>query len=668
MTTILVVDDEEDIQPVFLGKFRSKIQQGVYQFRFATNGRAAIEKIRQESDIDLVLLDINMPELDGLSVLAQLPSINPFLGTVIISAYDDMSNIRQAMNRGAFDFICKPIDFADMELTIEKTVHHIRQLRETDHLKLIDALKTRFFDNITHELRTPLTLILSPIQQLIQRYPAPPDLSNGLRNVERHGQQLLQLINQLLDLAKMESGHLTLMQTDGNLSDFVRQIVRAFEPLAQQKGLALSYESQLVSLYAFDTGKLERIVHNLLSNALKFTQQGNINVRVTHHDTGVQLVVADTGMGIVPEKLTYIFNRFYQVEPNNPAHKSEYISNPGTGIGLSLVKELAELMGGRVEVQSVPYGMDQPSGTTFTVNLPLYPTSSDTDGTTSLEPGLPITTPYNISVPVLSQTVSDKGKPLVLVVEDNQELCAFISGELAESCRIMTANDGIEGWEIARNELPDVVLTDIMMSGLDGFELTRRLKANAETDHIAVLMLTAKTAQSSRMEGLQTGADDYIAKPFHLDELKLKLNNLLDRQLKLREHYHDELILSENMVAAESVKDSFVHALNNLIEARLDDSTFGVDELAKEVGMSRRTLHRKLTALVNMPVAVFIRQYRLKRAVQFMRLGNNVSQAAYMVGYESPAHFSTVFKEFFGRTPTDYLSNPNPTRAILNTR
>ncbi|SOD82464.1 response regulator [Spirosoma fluviale] len=667
ITTILVVDDEEDIQPIFLGKFRSKIQQGVYQFRFAHNGREALAKIEQEPDIDLVLLDINMPELDGLSVLAQLPSLNPLLGTVIVSAYDDMSNIRQAMNRGAFDFVCKPIDFADMELTIEKTVHHIRQLRETDHLKLIDALKTRFFDNITHELRTPLTLILSPMQQLIQRYPTPPDLSNGLRNVERHGQQLLQLINQLLDLAKLESGHLTLLQTVGDLGDFIEQIVMAFEPIANQKRLTLSYECQLTSLYSFDTGKLERIVHNLLSNAIKFTPEGNIHIQVTEHNNGVRLAVTDTGIGIVPEKLTYIFNRFYQVEPGNPVHKAVYVSNPGTGIGLSLVKELTELMGGQVHVQSVPHGIDQPSGTTFTVDLPLSPALNDTTESITLEPGLLVGSAYNVPLEVPVYNSSDQDKPLVLVVEDNQELGTFVSGELADTYRIITANNGIEGWEIARNELPDIVLTDIMMPGLDGYELTRRLKSNPDTDHIAILILTAKTAQSSRIEGFQTGADDYINKPFHVDELKLKLHNILDRQRKLREHYHRELIQSENTVAAESVKDSFVHTLNKLIEAQLDDTTFGVDELAKEAGMSRRTLHRKLTALINMPVNAFIRQYRLKRALHFMRQGNNVSQAAYMVGYESPAHFSTAFKEFFGKTPSDYLANQNPVRAVSNT-
>ncbi|AUD03666.1 response regulator [Spirosoma pollinicola] len=646
-TTILVVDDEEDLQPLFLGKFRTKIQQNVYAFRFATNGLEALKKIRQEPDIDIVLLDINMPELDGLTVLAQLPALNPLLGTVIISAYDDMENIRVAMNRGAFDFICKPIDFSDLEVTIEKTVQHIRQMRETNQLKVVDALKTRFFDNITHELRTPLTLILSPVEQLIQRYREPFDLQEGLRSIERHGQLLLQLINQLLDLAKLESGHLTLVQSAANLGDFIGQVVRAFEPIAQQKQLRLSYECQLTSLFYFDPNKVERIIHNLLSNALKFTKEGSIHVRLASHKDRIQLTVLDTGIGIAPEKLTYVFNRFYQVE------SSTYVSTPGTGIGLSLVKELAELMGGSVSVYSVPYGMDQPSGTTFLVDLPLSPVLNHEVETTQPAPALPVESSFGSPV---THPSSEKDKPLILVVEDNQELCTFISVELAQSYRIITANDGIEGWEIARNELPDVILTDIMMPGLDGYELTRRLKINPETDHIAVLMLTAKVSQPSRIDGFQHGADDYITKPFHIDELKLRLHNLLDRQRKLREHYYNQLTHSENTVATEAQKDSFIHTLNKFIEARLDDRAFGVDELASEIGMSRRTLHRKLTTLVNMPATVFIRQYRLKRAVQLMRQGNNVSEAAYMVGYESPAYFSTVFKDFFEKTPSEYMT------------
>jgi signal transduction histidine kinase/AraC-like DNA-binding protein len=670
MTTILVVDDEVDVEPLLQSWFRRKIQQKTYRFRFAHNGREALTMIQADpTSIDLVLLDINMPEMDGLTLLSELLNYSSMLAAVMVSAYGDMNNIRTAMNRGAFDFVTKPIDFADLEVTIEKTASYVRQLRESQQLKVISELKTRFFDNITHEFRTPLTLILSPVEKLLQRHHEPADLHTGLLTVERNAQQLLRLINQLLDLAKLESGHLAVTPRAGDLADFVGQIINAFRPVANEQGLALNYETNLTDFYLFDAEKIEQIVYNLVANALKFTHSGEVSIYLRQGGLGVQLRVVDTGIGIAAEKLTYIFNRFYQVIPSpvdqyqgNEAGKLTTFINSGTGIGLALVKELAELMNGTVAVQSaVGDEADSPSGTIFTVELPLPIVAGQLGSVAPFRPAMRV---IDWSGPTLnSSAISDESdadqqdKPLVLVVEDNAELCAFLAGELATMYRVMTATDGTMGLQLAQSELPDLVLTDVMMPGMDGYELTHRLKTEPATDHIAVVMLTAKTAQPSRIEGLQQGADDYIGKPFHLDELHLRIHNLLVRQQTLRAHYQERLTQADVPFQgqSETMTDKFLQKLYGLIELHLDDSQFGVEELAHEVGMSRRTLYRKLTAVANLTINDFMRQYRLKRGIQFLREGHNVSETAYLIGYESPAHFTTIFKEFYHKTPSEFI-------------
>lgn len=704
MTTILVVDDEVDLESLLTGWFRRQVRQGQYQFHFARNGLEALALLRAEPGIDIVLLDINMPEMDGLTLLGELPALNPLLRAVMVSAYGDMDNIRAAMNQGAFDFVCKPINFTDLTVTIEKTAEHVRQLRESHQLKVIDELKTRFFDNITHEFRTPLTLILSPVERLLQDY-QDDALRRGLQLVERNARQLLRLINQLLDLTKLEAGYLTLSPGAGDLGDFVGQIVQVFANLAEERGLQLTYHTDLTGFYLFDAEKIEQIVYNLIANAIKFTPAGRVSVRLTaglpadspavtpgadaktgealnaepavvngsRSDSGVlpvRLVVADTGIGIAPEKLPHIFNRFYQVAPgagaglplNEPALT---YTHPGTGIGLALVKELTELMGGRVTVSSsgrqpINHPAVAQTGTTFTVELPLQPAVNVglDEPPLSYRPAGVATVravPTKLAGDWPSSDDQAEDRPLVLVVDDNDELRAFVAGELASRYRVLTAANGQEGWQVAKAELPDLVLSDVVMPGMDGYTLTQHLKNDSATDHIAVVLLTAKAAPPSRIEGLQQGADDYLTKPFPIAELHLRLHNLLTRQQTLRTYYHKQFANPEIPFQPETVTDKFLLRANELLEAHLDDSRFGVEEFAHGIGMSRRTLHRKLTAVANLTTNDFIRQYRLKRGAELLRKGHNVSETAYRVGYESPAYFTTVFKEFYQKTPTEFM-------------
>ncbi len=517
--------------------------------------------------------------------------------------------------------------------------------REAEQLRALDEAKTRFFSNITHEFRTPLSLILTPVERLLSHPTDPATLHRTLTTVQRNAQHLLRLINQLLDLARLEAGGMKVVLVRGDLAQFVGECVETFRETAEGKGLALAFTPEgTLNPVLFDAGKVEKIVVNLLANAVKFTPTGRVSVGLVGSADAVRLTVADTGIGIPGAQLPQIFNRFFQVD-DSPTRTHE-----GTGIGLALVRELVELLGGTITVASQPE-----RGTTFTVtwplpspevNAPSGPAEKQTVGV--VEPGPPT------ELPVHSTETNAPEKPLVLVAEDNADLRAFLAESLAPDFRVVAAPDGLTAWQLALDELPEVVVSDLMMPGLDGYELTRRLRHDARTAHIPVVLLTARAAHESRMEGLRHGADEYLSKPFHADELHLRLRNLLTRQARLRQHYQTQLTRPDAPFQPETVEDEFLKTLYAQLERHLDDSAFGVQELATQLAMSRRTLHRKLATLTGLPANELMRQYRLKRAAQLLRTGYTPAETAYLVGYDSPAHFSTIFKEFYRQTPTEF--------------
>ncbi|WP_375448091.1 ATP-binding protein [uncultured Fibrella sp.] len=519
--------------------------------------------------------------------------------------------------------------------------------REAEQLKAVDEVKTRFFSNITHEFRTPLSLILTPTEKLLQEAKHDAATRQTLASVHRNAGQLLGLINQLLDLSKLEAGHMAVSLARGNVAGFIEQLVDSFRPAADQKEVRLLAQVTLTEEeFAFDADKWLTIGTNLLANALKFTPAGGqIRIRLTDgSEQMLCLVVADTGIGIEAAKLPHIFNRFYQVDDTRTR------AFEGTGIGLSLVSELVNVLGGTITVASKPG-----SGTTFTVLLPV---ANALAGSASFAMG-PVAT--NRILPTYTGSRSDAfhapgaaNRPMVLVVEDNAELRHFLADELVGSYRVLTAADGQEGWQLAQTELPDVVISDVMMPGMDGYELTQRLKSNSMTSHVAVMLLTARTARESRMEALGQGADDYLTKPFHLDEVHQRLHNLISRQQTLRDYYHAQFIQPDANCRAEGMEDKFLRHLHEVVDAHLSDSTFGVEELAHELGVSRRTLNRKLSTIANQSANDVLRQQRLKRAASLLLAGGTIAETAYQVGYESPAHFSLIFKEFFQKTPTEF--------------
>ncbi len=647
-TIILVVDDEVQLQPLMLQRFRRRISAGEYVFRFAASGQQALNTIREDANIDVILLDINMPDIDGLTLLARLPDLLPTSRAVMVSAYGDLNNIRTAMNRGAFDFVMKPINFQDLELTIDKTARYVSQLRESIHTKAVADLKARFFDNITHEFRTPLSLILAPAETLLQNPHLDERSRHHVTTIRRNAHQLLHLINQLLDLAKLEADSLPVVESRGDIVAFVGQNVDSFRDISVQKGLNLLFSSGRAGQAArFDADKWEKILKNLLSNAIKFTpSDGQIAVHCQIAGNRVTLTITDTGIGIPAEHLPHIFDRFYQVDTSLTRVYE------GSGIGLALVYELTRLVGGAISVESTP-GL----ATTFTLVLPFHPMSED-------EPVEELSRVGTNTEPWLftrSQAEEyDLNRPLILLVEDNTELLTFIAESLSGQYRILTASTGREGLDIAQSELPEVVVSDVMMPEMDGYQLTRHLKTNPATDHIAVVLLTARSAAGNRHEGLAEGADDYLTKPFDLDELRLRLRNLISRQQKLRDYYEKKIGTSPTVPEAPEhlqtvVLDAFVERVNRLIEAHLDDTDFRAESLADEVAMSIRTLTRKLTTLIGVSPARLIRTYRLRRALDLLRAGHPVSETAYMVGFNHPTNFSTAFKELYKLSPSEYL-------------
>lgn len=523
--------------------------------------------------------------------------------------------------------------------------------QEAEQLRILDEVKSRFFSNITHEFRTPLSLIISPTEQLLNEPKHDEFTRRSLSAVRRNARLLLRLINQLLDLAKLEGGNMLVVKSIGNPIDFVREVANSFQSVATQKGISLHLEEKdPEGEYLFDADKLEKIVTNLISNAIKFTEKGEIkiNAEINTQTNPVTLfiLIADSGIGIPKEKLPYIFNRFYQVDDTRTRQYE------GTGIGLSLVKELTELMSGHISVTS-----ESGKGTTFQLQLPIKSVELS-----SVAPLAKITTTpgdleeAHIATLLKNKLESNSDAALILVVEDNEELREFIAGELSAFFNVRTAKNGEEGLAIALEILPDIVISDIMMPLMDGYELTRQLKTNPATDHIAVVLLTAKTAHQSLQEGLLQGADEYMTKPFHFDELQLRIRNILSRQEKLRKYYTKVLASTEDKFDPEVIEDAFLKKLFSILETHLDDSQLTVEVLAGKLAMSRRTLNRKLNLLINQSPNDLIRHYRLKRAVEYLRQGNNVSETAFLVGFESPAYFSTVFKEFYQKAPSEFMA------------
>ncbi|QMW03538.1 hybrid sensor histidine kinase/response regulator transcription factor [Spirosoma foliorum] len=545
--------------------------------------------------------------------------------------------------------------------------------QETRQLKAVDLMKARFFTNIAHEFRTPLTLILGPVETLKKRLHTYDD-QYQLNLINQNAGQILELVNQLIDLSKAEANGLQLNESLGDLKSFVHKLVSVLEPQAKAKSIELTFQAEdMPPQYWFDMEKLERIINNLTVNALKFTPVGGkvgVDLAISPLPLGksipknkeqtdvswIQLSVSDNGIGIASENLPYIFDRFYQAKNNQiellKSGQAYYLQQEGSGIGLALVKELVEFQSGTIQVTSTVN-----SGTTFIVRLPYRSVTTELS-TPSVTAVKSATQPVDIEVEPVVQRIP-KRKPTdktssILVVEDSEVLRDFIVNNLLDSYSIHQAENGLAGWELATSLVPDLIISDIMMPGMDGYTLCKKLKEDSRTNHIPVLLLTAKAAVNERLEGLALGADAYIAKPFHIQELQLRIRNLLEQRHQLQQWVLASLTSTAPVEEAPAPTDPLIEKLCQLVEERLDEPTFGAEELTLASGMSRMNLHRKLRALVDTSTGEFIRNYRLKRAAQFLREGHSVSETAYLVGFEDPSYFARSFRKVYKMSPSAF--------------
>jgi signal transduction histidine kinase/DNA-binding response OmpR family regulator len=541
---------------------------------------------------------------------------------------------------------------------------------EAQKLQEIDHLKSRFFANISHEFRTPLTLILGPMEQMLSGM-FKGNLKETYRIIIRNGKRLLQLINQLLDLSKLEAGRMTLQARPLELIRLLKALVQSFSSLAERKKITLTFKAEEESILVYaDKDKLEKIVLNLLSNAFKYTQAGGtISVKVTTSskadqpvastdDGFVELRIADTGLGIAGEHLEKIFDRFYQADETYDQERSS------TGIGLALVKELVELHHGEIFVDSRIN-----EGTEFCVRLPLGKAHLKDEEivdkpAAEAVPDSPVDADLFVAELDSSRAIEkepaipDEEATIVLIVEDNLDVRSYIREILEPFFRIIEAYNGQEGLDKAVEVIPDLVVSDIMMPGMDGYELCKRLKTDERTSHIPVILLTARAASESKLEGLETGADDYIVKPFDSKELLARVKNLIKIRRQLRQRFSREIILKPQDIAVTPMDAVFLQKVQTVVDAHLDDEDFSIEMLGHEVGMSRSQIHRKLRALVDQSASRFIRSMRLQRAVELMKKrAATLTEIAYMTGFHSQAYFTTCFQEQFGCSPKAYLKN-----------
>ncbi|WP_167605072.1 ATP-binding protein [Maribellus sediminis] len=518
---------------------------------------------------------------------------------------------------------------------------------EAEKLRKLDEAKTLLYTNVSHEFRTPLTIIRGIAEQIEDR--SENQSKSDSIKIKTQSEILLRLVKQMLDISKIEAEGIRLNEVHGNIGRYIQYITAQFESLAQTFKIHLSIKLPNDPIFTdYDPEKLMEVLANLLSNAIKFTQAGgNILVTVSLFENDenqqVQIRVSDTGKGIPAEEIPHIFDRFYQVKD----HKSQ---TSGTGLGLALTYELVELMNGKIKVDSTPG-----KGSVFSVNLPIKnsaPEASD-DGISGIK-GL-----ENSTILRSHRTSTEKfqnyqpEKPLLLIVEDNEDVLEYLVSVLENNYQLDLALNGKEGLEKARNHIPDVILTDVMMPEMDGFEMIGNLRNDVRTDHIPVVVLTARGDFDSQISGLEIGADHYLVKPFNKQELLLKLRNLLEARNKMQLKLG---ILQPGSSGKSEYRQEikFMGKLNTLLETNLDAEDFGVTEICMAFNMSRPQLYRKFKALTNKSIGKYLRSYRLQKAKHFLESKElNVTEAAFATGFKNLSHFSAIFHEEFGIPPSE---------------
>ena len=546
-------------------------------------------------------------------------------------------------------------------------LRHELQMREFETKKLqeLENLKSRFFANLSHEFRTPLMLIKGPVEELInsqsKQKSERKDHVLKLKMIQRNSQKLQELIDQLLELSQLEAASIPLKAKQENLTNLVKGIFYSFESFAKQKDINLELNLSEEILYAWiDRDKFEKIISNLLSNAFKFTKAGGtVSMVLCKFKQQAEIKIIDTGIGISEDHLQKIFIRFYQVDDSSRRAFS------GSGIGLSLVKELVDLHKWKISVKS-----ELEKGTEFILSIPLgdeylketekvYEKMPEQETITSQDvPFEDKELRIDYTKPITSEDIGNElnKKLLILIVEDSFDVRIYLTDILKSCYKIIQAENGEAGLKMTMEKMPDLIISDIMMPHMDGIEFCHRIKTNWETSHIPVILLTAKASSESKIEGLETGADDYLTKPFDSKELFIRVKNLIEQRRRLKEKFNREIKITADAVTATSLDNEFLNKAFKISEKNLANADFDLEIFAKEMFVSRSQLHRKLIAITGLPPGEFLRSFRLKRAAQMLlekRL--SVTQIAFEVGFKSPSHFTKAFRQQFKCLPSEFI-------------
>lgn len=534
-----------------------------------------------------------------------------------------------------------------------------QERRDAKQMHEMDLVKIKFFTNVSHEFRTPLALILAPVEKMMKQ--AGGGQKNQLNLIYSNAKRLLNMVNQLLDFRKMEEKELKLQTTRGDIVRYINGVAHFFSDVADKKNISFSFHTNIdVFVTDFDEDKIERILFNLLSNAFKFSyENGHVAVEIDaiiteQHTYDFQIKVIDNGIGIAADKQEKIFERFFQNDVPG------FMVNQGSGIGLAITKEFVKLHGGKITVQSEP-----DKGSCFIVHLKLVKEDSafvEADAQSLSEiPQKDSPSPNTVVDAMNDLPVAQKQhgklvkKPIVLLVEDNEDFRFYLKENFLEHFNIIEAGNGKQGWQKALAAHPDLVVSDISMPEMDGIDLCKKMKADKRTNHIPVILLTALTGEEQQLKGLETGANDYMTKPFNFDILLSKIKNQLNQQQQAKTTYQTQVTVNPSEVKTESQKDKFMQEILELIEKNMSEPEFSVEDMSKEMYMSRVALYKKLLQFTGKSPLEFLRQVRLKRAAQLLEKTNmTVAEVAYEVGFNNPKYFSKYFKEEYDKLPSVY--------------
>ena len=524
---------------------------------------------------------------------------------------------------------------------------------EKEKLSYINQVKMDFFTNVSHELRTPLTLILGPLEDILNKPSTDKWLTKQHKLMRQNAQRLYNLVDQLFEFRKTELGTRKLNVSPGDLVSFVYEIYESFLALSERKSLQYTYNSSQARLnFLFDKDAVERILFNLLSNAFKYTKPGNkIHIELDLTDQLAVIKIIDTGIGMTAADLNQIFDRFYQVQGQE--------MNLGSGVGLAFTKQLTELHHGTISATSVPG-----EGSTFTVTIPTQPERYRDDVQSKPVVYDLSTGPESQPVPSAENESADVAQSVnlasskVLIVDDNEEIVSYLAEHFGAEFEVYTATNGKVAWELLQEIPVDLILSDVMMPEEDGLHFCKRVKQNINTSHIPVILLTARAETQQQIKGYETGADDYVTKPFSTSLLDAKVKNLLRSRRRLKEYYSSSTQIIPENIAFNPLDERFLKEAMQIVEEHLTDTDFSIDSLARGLGMSRTNLYLKFKALTGESAADFIKKIRFNNAVELMQTRQyTIAQITYMCGFNSPSYFSTAFKQYFGCMPSEYIKD-----------